>query len=385
MEEKDRELAYLDEEDGEEAKERRLEQRRARQKRRRQRRLWRIGAWAFALACVCILAAAFAKSRLGSQEGQSQGELDGAEHSDMHAQGDAQEGQEGGPADGGQAASTGGAGEAGGEEGGEDELSQAGNVTDVEADVVQDPDEILETRPVFEGDIASLDNTLQNWGQGVQFDELMRPAAAVAAQEKYGKYSADFVHTETEEKKIYLTFDEGYENGYTSQILDVLKEKDCPAVFFVTQPYVEQEGELVQRMIEEGHVVGNHSVNHPSAGVASLPREEQEQELLGLHDYVEEHFGYEMSLFRYPAGKFSEQSLAIVQNIGYTSVFWSFAHADWDPANQPEEGAALQKLLDRLHPGAIYLLHAVSATNTHILGQFIDQARAAGYEFCAYQ
>ncbi len=243
-----------------------------------------------------------------------------------------------------------------------------------------------DSRAKYTGDISALDNTLQNWGQGVQFDDLNRPQGAVTAQEKYGKYSADFVRTDdADTKRIYLTFDEGYENGYTSQILDVLKEKNCPAVFFVTMPYVKQQPELIRRMIDEGHIVGNHSVTHPSGGLPSQSREQQERELLDLHDYVKENFGYEMSLFRYPAGKFSEQSLAIVQSVGYTSIFWSFAYKDWDPDNQPEETAALAKLKERLHPGAIYLLHAVSSTNTHVLGQFIDDARAAGYEFVPYR
>lgn len=241
-------------------------------------------------------------------------------------------------------------------------------------------------RAKYTGDISALDNTLQNWGQGVQFDSLNRPQGAVTAQEKYGKYSADFIRTDdADTNRIYLTFDEGYENGYTSQILDVLKEKNCPAVFFVTMPYVKQQPELIRRMIDEGHIVGNHSVTHPSGGLPSQSREQQERELLDLHDYVKENFGYEMSLFRYPAGKFSEQSLALVQSVGYTSVFWSFAYKDWDPDNQPEETAALAKLKERLHPGAIYLLHAVSSTNTHVLGQFIDDARAAGYEFVSYR
>ena len=243
-----------------------------------------------------------------------------------------------------------------------------------------------DSRAKYTGDISALDNTLQGWGQGVQFDSLNRPQGAVTAQEKYGKYSADFIRTdESDAKRIYLTFDEGYENGYTSQILDVLKEKNCPAVFFVTMPYVKQQPELIRRMIDEGHIVGNHSVTHPSGGLPSQSREQQERELLDLHDYVKENFGYEMSLFRYPAGKFSEQSLALVQSVGYTSVFWSFAYKDWDPDNQPEETAALAKLKERLHPGAIYLLHAVSSTNTHVLGQFIDDARAAGYEFVPYR
>lgn len=243
-----------------------------------------------------------------------------------------------------------------------------------------------DSRAKYTGDISALDNTLQGWGQGVQFDSLNRPQGAVTAQGKYGKYSADFIRTdESDAKRIYLTFDEGYENGYTSQILDVLKEKNCPAVFFVTMPYVKQQPELIRRMIDEGHIVGNHSVTHPSGGLPSQSREQQERELLDLHDYVKENFGYEMSLFRYPAGKFSEQSLALVQSVGYTSVFWSFAYKDWDPDNQPEETAALAKLKERLHPGAIYLLHAVSSTNTHVLGQFIDDARAAGYEFVPYR
>ena len=189
---------------------------------------------------------------------------------------------------------------------------------------------------------------------------------------------------EKEQNRIYLTFDEGYENGYTAKILDVLKEKECPAVFFVTMPYVRQQPDLIKRMIDEGHIVGNHSVNHPSAGLPSQSKWEQEQELLVLHDYVKTQFGYEMKLFRYPAGVFSEQSLAIVQNLGYTSVFWSFAYKDWDISAQPVEAESLKKLTDRLHPGAIYLLHAVSSTNANILGAFIDEARNQGYEFAAY-
>ena len=235
-------------------------------------------------------------------------------------------------------------------------------------------------------DISGLDHTPSGWGPGVNFDEKNRPGDAVAAQEKYGKYDADFVKTgEKETNKIYLTFDEGYENGYTSQILDILEEKDAPAVFFVTLPYVKQQPELIRRMIDEGHIVGNHSVTHPSEGLPSQSVQQQKQELMELHRYMKDNFAYEMTLFRYPAGIYSEQSLALVQNLGYTSVFWSFAYKDWDPSNQPDEKSALAKLTERLHPGAIYLLHAVSETNANILGRFIDNARAAGYEFQIYK
>lgn len=268
----------------------------------------------------------------------------------------------------------------------ESEMEEASNIEHVEADVKEDPDNIEKReQKVSEEDITALDNTPVGWGPGVNFDEQNRPAGALTAQEQYGQYQADFIKLgDEEENRIYLTFDEGYENGYTSQILDVLKEKNCPAVFFVTMPYVKQQPELIRRMIDEGHIVGNHSVTHPADGLPSQTREQQEQELMELHAYVKEHFDYEMTLFRYPAGKFSEQSLAIVQNLGYTSVFWSFAYKDWDPDAQPEEGEALEKLIDRLHPGAIYLLHAVSETNTNILGSFIDNARSMGYDFVNY-
>jgi len=257
----------------------------------------------------------------------------------------------------------------------EEESKEVSNSENIVAEIKKNP-----------VDISGLDNTPSGWGPGVDFDTENRPSGAVTAQEQYGKYDADFVKLgEEENNKIYLTFDEGYENGYTPQILDVLKEKKVQAVFFVTLPYVKQQPELIRRMIDEGHIVGNHSVTHPSDGLPSQSVQQQKQELMELHQYMKDNFDYEMSLFRYPAGIFSEQSLALVQNLGYTSVFWSFAYKDWDPADQPDEKEALTKLKERLHPGAIYLLHAVSETNTNILGQFIDDTRAAGYEFVPYR
>lgn len=227
--------------------------------------------------------------------------------------------------------------------------------------------------------VASLDNTIQDWGQGSNVDDQNRPVGATSYQEKYGKYNANFIGEG--EHTIYLTFDEGYEYGCTPSILDTLKEKGVKAVFFITEPYAKDEPELVQRMIDEGHMVGNHSVTHPASGLPSQTMEQQEFEIMDNHNYVKEHFNYEMHLFRYPAGKFSEQSLAIMNNCNYKSVFWSFAYLDYDVNNQPDEAESLAKCVDKLHPGAIYLLHAESSTNTAILGSFIDQARAQGYEF----
>ena len=153
------------------------------------------------------------------------------------------------------------------------------------------------------------------------------------------------------------------------------------ATFFVTEPYAKDNPDLVRRMIDEGHVLGNHSVTHPSAGMPSLSLDKQENEVTENHAYIKENFGYDMFLFRYPTGRFSEQSLALLNNCNYKSIFWSFAYLDYDVNNQPDHASSLQKMKDKLHPGAIYLLHAESETNAAVLGDFIDAVRAAGYGF----
>lgn len=233
-----------------------------------------------------------------------------------------------------------------------------------------------------ESKLSGLDTKAIGWGFGNNVDENNRPVGSINAQNSYGKYDADFIAPVT--KTVYLTIDEGYENGYTAQILDVLKEKDCPAVFFVTMAYVKSNPDLIKRMIDEGHVIGNHSVTHPSQGLPSQTIAEQANEVIELHKYMQDNYGYEMYLFRFPAGIYSEQSLALVQQLGYRSVFWSYAYRDWETDNQPDPTESLKKLNSKMHEGAIYLLHAVSSTNTQIMGQFIDDTRAAGYTFAKY-
>lgn len=229
-------------------------------------------------------------------------------------------------------------------------------------------------------DYASLSTERNGYGQGTHFDELNRPSGAKRFNEGYSRYNAKAIN-ETEEKVIMLTFDQGYENGYTGMILDTLKEKGVKATFFVVQDYAERQPELVRRMIDEGHTVGNHSANHYS--MPDLTVEEATNEVMELHEYMLENFGICMNLFRPPKGEYSELSLAVTGDLGYTTVLWSFAYADWDPDDQPDPEQSLQKLIDRAHPGAIYLLHSVSETNATILGDFIDEMLAQGYTFIA--
>lgn len=224
-------------------------------------------------------------------------------------------------------------------------------------------------------ELAAMDTKTNGWGPGVNVDEDNRPYGSLNEQKKYGAYEAYFIAPS--EGQIYLTFDEGYENGYTSQILDVLKEKDVKAVFFVTMPYCKSHPELVQRMIDEGHAVGNHSVHHKS--MPSLSIDDMVSEVMELHEYVKEQFGYEMHLFRPPMGEYSQQSLAVLQNLGYKTVEWSFAYYDYEPEDQMEPEKAFKKVTGAAHSGAIYLLHAISETNTEILGDVIDSLRSQGY------
>lgn len=228
-------------------------------------------------------------------------------------------------------------------------------------------------------DVEKLDRTKIGYGQGVQVDESNRTLGAVDFNLKYGKYNATAIADSTDEKAIYLTFDQGYENGYTSIILDTLKEKKVKAIFFVLQDYAEKNPELIKRMIDEGHVIGNHSKSHYS--MPDLSGEECQEEIKSLHKYILDNFNYEMSMFRPPMGEFSEYSLAQTKLAGYQTVMWSYAYADWDVNNQPDYETAYQKLVSSAHPGAIYLLHSVSKTNSEVLPAFIDKMISEGYTF----
>ncbi len=217
-----------------------------------------------------------------------------------------------------------------------------------------------------------------------------RPDYAVWDQQKHEKYGFNAIAPDN--GNVYLTFDCGYEytatdangNQYrvTEKILDVLKEKNVKAVFFVTMPYVRSEPDLVQRMIDEGHALGNHSNNHPVMPTLSIDK--MIYEVMSLHEYVKEHFGYEMHLFRFPTGEYSVRALAVLQHLGYKDVHWSFAYGDYNTDNQPSIEKGYQTTTERHHSGAIYLLHAVSVTNATILGDLIDFLQGQNYTLALF-
>ncbi len=203
-----------------------------------------------------------------------------------------------------------------------------------------------------------------------------RSADTVELIRKYG----GIYRQNEEEKVIYLTFDCGYENGWTDPILNVLKEKNAPGIFFVTGQYVDTAGDQIRRMIDEGHIIGNHTEHHYNA--TTLTPAEFREEIESVERKMESLYGYDepMLYWRPPQGACSEYVLAMSEAMGLHTVLWSFTQYDYDPDNQPDYASALQKAKEGLHPGCVYLFHAVSKTNAEMLGEFIDWVRAEGYE-----
>ena len=184
------------------------------------------------------------------------------------------------------------------------------------------------------------------------------------------------------EKKIYLTFDAGYENGNVEKILDIMKDNDVKGTFFVLPRIVEHNTELCRRMKQEGHLVGNHSVHHKNMGMIG-DIETFKKETVRLDEFFLEKTGYEMDkFFRPPEGAFSENTLKFATELGYTTVFWSLAYADWDNNKQMTPEKALKLLLSRTHEGCVLLLHPTSQTNVQILDSYIKTLKRDGYEFC---
>lgn len=223
--------------------------------------------------------------------------------------------------------------------------------------------------------IYAVSNQKLGYGQGTATDSENCPIGAADFNSQYSQYDA---YALTNDKnKIIITFDQGYENGYTAPILDVLKEKNVKAIFFLTGDYAKKEDALVKRMIEEGHILGNHGMTH--ASLPELNSEALSKEIMSLHQFVLDNYGYEMQYLRPPCGEYSEAMLSDCKNLGYKTLMWSFAYVDWKTDNQPEMSQALNKIVSSAHGGGIYLLHSVSSTNAAVLGDAIDGMREKGF------
>ncbi len=215
---------------------------------------------------------------------------------------------------------------------------------------------------------------------GLSFTAEGDTPSGPASREQLKQYDAAYVGNE-DEKVLYLTFDAGYENGYTEKILDILKQHDVKAAFFLVGDYLERNGDLVRRMVEEGHIVGNHTASHPNMSkLATL--EAFGQELAEVEKLFLDITGRELPKFyRPPQGVYSQQNLEQAQTLGYKTVFWSLAYADWDNQKQPTREYALKKLLPRTHNGAVILLHATSKTNAQVLDSLLTAWKSQGYRF----
>ncbi len=218
----------------------------------------------------------------------------------------------------------------------------------------------------------------ENWGLG-GYGDGVKPTG-IASAEELKKYDAYFVG-EGEEKVIYLTFDAGYENGNTEPILDALKRHQAPATFFVVGHYLESAPELVKRMVEEGHCVGNHTYHHLDmsqiSDMASFRKEMDD-----VANLFRQITGEELSMYyRPPQGKYSVENLKMAKELGYQTFFWSLAYVDWYQDEQPSREEALEKLTGRIHPGAVVLLHSTSKTNGEVLDELLGEWEKMGYSF----
>ena len=223
-------------------------------------------------------------------------------------------------------------------------------------------------------------SSLQTGSWGLSFREEGAPPIGNAGKDQLKQYDAAYLG-DPSEKVLYLTFDAGYENGCTEKILDVLKEQQVSAAFFLVGNYLEKNADLVRRMVAEGHIVGNHTMHHYDMSKLT-DQASFEKELKDLETLYKEVTGQPMPrYYRPPQGIYSEENLKMAKELGYKTVFWSLAYVDWNNDHQPSREEALGKLLPRTHPGAVVLLHSTSKTNAEVLEELIGKWKEEGYSF----
>ena len=224
--------------------------------------------------------------------------------------------------------------------------------------------------------------TLETGSWGLSFRTEGAAPMGTAGSAQLQKYDAVYLG-DTTKKVIYLTFDAGYENGCTEKILDALKKHNAPAAFFLVGNYLEQNSDLVRRMVDEGHIVGNHTMHHPDMSKISDP-DAFKKELQDLEALYRQITGKEMPrYYRPPQGIYSEENLRMAKELGYKTVFWSLAYVDWNNDSQPTAEQAYAKLLPRIHNGAVVLLHSTSKTNAAILDELLTKWEGMGYSFAS--
>lgn len=227
---------------------------------------------------------------------------------------------------------------------------------------------------------ASVSNTTTTEDWGLSFQAEGQPPIANASYEELSQYDAYYVE-QTDEKNLYLTFDVGYENGNTGKILDALKKHNANAIFFVTGHFISENEELIKRMVEEGHIVGNHTYSHPDMTKISS-KDDFKNELEKVEDIYKEITGEDMlKYYRPPQGKYSTANLSMAKELGYKTLFWSLAYVDWNNNSQPSKEEAFSKLLNRTFPGVVVLLHSTSSTNAEIMDDLLTKWEEMGYSF----
>lgn len=228
-----------------------------------------------------------------------------------------------------------------------------------------------------ETDYSRYSNTKKSWFFRRNADH--QPSEGAVTAKTLATYHAFYYDNKTREKVIYLTFDCGYENGYTGKLLDTLKKHDVKAVFFVTKHFVRSQPELCKRMKEEGHLVGNHTMNHPSLPDKSVSQ--IQSEIRGLEQIFKEETGYQLDkFFRPPMGEYSDRVLKIASDMGYTTVFWSMAYGDYDPEKQPGKQYVIDHFKKYYHMGAIPLMHNISKSNAEALDEVLRFLKKQGYQ-----
>ena len=226
------------------------------------------------------------------------------------------------------------------------------------------------------------DRTMETGAWGLSFRQENAPPIGPASGEELARFNAAYLG-DPKQTVLYLTFDAGYENGCTAKILDIRKKHQVPAAFFLVGNYMEKNADLVRRMVEEGHIVGNHTMHHKDMSQIS-EKEAFSKELTDLENLFREITGKELpKYYRPPQGIYSQENLRMAKDLGYQTVFWSLAYVDWNNDSQPSRETAFQKLLPRTHNGAVVLLHSTSQTNAEILDELLTKWQEQGYTFAS--